>query len=507
MTDAVWWLLEVQVDGRVLRYSQTELLVLDEAGRSYVYRAGLSDLSVAVGEEEVEVEIVDGSVDWPLLAAAIEAGPCVLRRWSDGQLLEDAQVYTSGLATGVAHGSRDEPIGWVIGQPLGDETELGRQLPDTFAVIAEETWTAPNEEGLYYPLVFGAPGRNGEENPRAVMPVPAAIRTVAIICQFPPNQKANSVEVRNDEIDTSATLTTSIATDKLGRRLVTLPISGAVLPATDTEAPKLYVGFNVPPMGVRSAWEVIEFLLRRYGPETADWDRLIREADGLSAYQVDSWIDDVVENPWDWIEGFIGDLPYEVRRTQRGRYLERQRFVPTGDRVVLTAAVGQNAERDGGRQRSVEGPFTEYPVLYRPGITDEYEGRLVVTGSDGLQGVPSFVSAPASSTTELVKVVQDGRLARAQARWGVRQREAIELDWTWDSGTALAVADWHIERESVPQWLSSYWIRDGHQLEVGDEVLMTDPEFGLIDEPMIVDEPPVADRTRWAQVAVRYRAE
>ena len=95
-----WWLLDVTIDGRVYRYSQEHLEINTEAGDTVTYWSGLVDLELAIGDEDVTVSILDPDVDWPTLAAALEGGACIIRRWTEGTTRDQAVVYTSGLAIG-----------------------------------------------------------------------------------------------------------------------------------------------------------------------------------------------------------------------------------------------------------------------------------------------------------------------------------------------------------------------------------------------------------------------
>lgn len=510
-----WWLVDVEVGGTVLRYAHTDLEVESDEG-TLLYRPGLDvELELERGLEEVGLSIVDPTAGWATLGALVEGGRVVIRRWVEGSDFEDATVYAAGLAFGVTHGTDREPLEFTLGKPPASAEQLGVQVPDPLARTGEDTWTAVAlvDEGVVYPTLFGTPGNDGSGTAVPVMPVPSptyqgTFQWVLLDGHVRPGNTllTTPVRLRNDENGGEEVYDVDTRTDDLGRLVsfarvnaVDDPFSGG---AGETQT--WFAGWTEGGGVASNVYEVFVFLLERYGAASVDWTRLRRLQDELSIYRVDSWLDDVLENPWEYLEYLVGFLPYDLRSGAEGRYLERVRFSPDGTRVRGSFEEGADAVRVAGRTFRA-GELNEFTARYRQGRESEWRGRVVVTGAE-LEGATAGVSDPAPTSVELVKVNRDARCVQSFARWGLRQAEVLDVDWTWDTGTALALLDWRIERDAVSAWESDYWLEGGHDLEVGDEVLLTDSDFGLEGVTALVMTPPVANRTAYVLVTLRYRA-
>lgn len=509
--DAARWLLELTAEGRVYRWSEA-LVELD----AVQYQPGLTIDAVQRDASELSLEILDPSLDWPVLASALPGSPITLRRHVIGQPLSDAEIYVSGLVVGLEHGARYEPVSISVGRPDIDASVRGAQVPDPLAQLSRGTHgTATVDVGAYYPTLFGTPGHDGTAQGVAAQPVPLLFWTagsgmwIVLGEQLRTQSLTDAVRIRNEDLGTSETYTPETYTDLLGRTIwIARTASADVIHQPTVDAGHRYTAAWLSQScggSAATAWEVIEYLLTRYGEGSADWPRLRRVADRLALYRVDSWIDDVVQSPWDWIEEtLVEQLPVEVQAGPRGLYLVEQRYRPDGTRHRGSVTEGEDAVRDGARTWSAPGP-NELTARYRSGLDGEYLARVIMTG-DLLQSTPIALADPGADDLELARVVRDARCVQSYARWGLRQAPVVDVEWTWDTGTALAVLDWMADRDTLPAWEAVYWIYDGHDLEIGDELELTDDELGLSDQPIVIMEPPIADRTRWARVRVRYDA-
>jgi hypothetical protein len=500
------WLLDVTIDGREYRWSVLGVDVDLADGSTRTYPSGLGELTLPAGGDAAAVEVRDPSVDWPTLARHVEGRPCTVRRWLEGTVLEDCEAYATGEAVGVSWGGQQDPVSWSVERRSG-AASLGHQLPDPLARVDVLTWPVAGaheigSDGAYYPIVLGYPGQVADDSTIvACMPAPigqwktATYTTTRLVICEDDLASITSVTVRNDDLDLEGTETATRTTDLLGRHVCTCNFSNDNTVAPSSPTTRLYVGFSSAGGGgpYRAAYDVIVYLLRRYGPESVDWTRLPEVADALALYQVDTWIDQPVSDPWAWLEGtLLADLPVEIRSTDRGRYLVARRYVSDPARRVGSLDVDRGeatrisaVSRDGA-------PINEFVALFRAGVEGDWLGRVVLTGDPATLASAPRYPIGASATTQRVTIASSGRCLESASRWGLRQDPTqYQIDWTWDTATVLACLDWRAQRQAVPALVVDYEVRDGESLREGDEVLLTDDELGLTDEPAIIDEPPV----------------
>lgn len=505
------WLLDVEIDGVAYRWSVESVEVETAAGETLTYTSGLGDLELAQGDPDIFVAVLDPSVDWPALASQIDGQRVVLRRWIEGTVLEQAEVYGYGEVADVEFGAGHEPASWAISEVAGSELTLGVQVPDPLARIDATTWPITGgatigDDGAVYPVLFGFPGDDGSGTPIPVMPVPMgqylAAGTTYLVLSEDADAPITTVRIRNETEDTEDTETAVAVTDLLGRRLKVshFTLAAGPRPATATEQRELFAGFGSATGGgvARSAYEVIDYLIRRWGRESVDWSRLPEIRDVLDEFQVDTWIDDPPTDPWAWIEAvLLPDLPVEVRTSARGRYLVHRRYVSEPGRRVGSLEVGRDAERVSMvRRADSEGPANEFIGVYRASTRGDWLGRVILTGDPATIASAPAIAVPGATTTQAVAVATSTLCRRSHARYRLRQSEPVEIDWTWDTGTVLRVLEHRAERDALPGHAVELEVWDGEDLVEGDELGITDEELGWDDRTAIVDTPPVrGDRT------------
>lgn len=497
-----WWLVELELDGRVYRWSTEALQVETADGEVLDYAAGLSPLELGQGDEDVAVEVVDPSVDWPQLALHAEGGRTLVLRWLEGTAYESAEVFAVGRAAEIEYGEDVEPVVWSV---RTDALDLGRQLPDPLARVDASTWpitggytTPTNSAGVVYPIVFGNPGDDGAAVPQSVMPVQQAqwgaseALSYFVVCEDP-TASAASVWLRDEQTAVADNEPTAVVSDLLGRRVLAVE-AGTLNPGAVDDLVRIYAGFKASTGGgvARSAYDVVVYLLRKYGAATSvDWERLTEIRDWIGPFNVDTWINDVVESPWDWLESvLLPDLPVRIATSTRGRYL-----VPLVYRVDPTQVIRSLSIDDGEATRESPvatswGAVNEFVAYYRRLTTDAWKGRVVLTGSaDRLPSLPSL-SAPAATATEPVQVLGSGLCLASQARYGIRQGQALEVDWTWDTATVARVLAWQAERDALPARTVTYLVDEGDRIRESDQLEVMDSRVG-INEIGIVAEPPL----------------
>jgi hypothetical protein len=488
------WLLELELDGRVYRWSVERQEVEDASGQTWVYRAGLEDLETAEGDEPT-VSVVDESVDWPALGPEVDGRPAVLRRWEEGTALEEAQVVARGVAVSVRYGARYESIGLTIAEVVGLES-LGVSFPDAAAMVTVEAWSAPGlgDEGWVYPVIFGYPGWDGATS-NAVVPVPlgrtgALVTTDRIVVCEDGEQDITEVLIANATTNTEAAETVIRIVDLLGRpiRVAHFGADATPRPADEDTRDELFAGYYPDGGGgPRSAYEAFTYALRRWGPSSVDWGRLPEVRDLLGAYQVDTWVDQPQSDPWAWMEStFLGDLPVSVRMAARGRYLVPRRFRADPARVVGVLEAGRDGERSSGVEVDSASLVNEFSGLYRRSRDGAWLGQLVLTGQAG-----RVLGAPGVTAPVIVRAYRP--CLSSGARYGLRQDPdgPLECDWTWDEGTLLRLLQDRADEFALPASFVEYELEGDTRFREGDDLLLVDEEMGWDELPAIVDEPPV----------------
>lgn len=492
-------LLDVtDVGGVVRRYATAALSAAVTGGDAYA--AGLADAPTEMGAESVSVTIVDPSVDWPAVVGDLDGGDATLRWWRRGSSLLDATDLVTGEIRVGSWGARDEAVSLTIALRPG--ATLGTQVPDALAIVGETTFptagasdAGDDQDRWYYPVVFGYPGYRGDAlDPYPVVPIPLAQYGVGtsipgFVVAEDGALDITEVRLRNDETGGEAAETAMSYADLLGRRIrmANLVLDRAPTP-TVGDAHAMYAAYYpTGGGGPRSAYDVVVYLARRWGPSSVDWAALPAVRDTIGAYQVDTWIDTAVSDPWAWLtSALLPDLPVELRTSSRGVYLVDRRHVSDPSRRVGTLDIDAgDGARAGAVAFSADGPYNEFVAQFRPDRVGAWLASVVLTGGDGVESARAL-----GATVDAVATTRSAACTRSRARYGPRPAPPVDLDWTWDTGTALEVLAWRATRDAIPARIASYVVR-GDGLREGDEVLLTDTARGFAAAPAIVDGPPV----------------
>jgi len=505
------WLLDLEIDGAVYRYAVDDCVVLDADGIELRYRGGLSSpRALERGVTTVELSVLDRSVDWPTLARRLRRA--TLRRWEFGQTIEEAAVWTSGEIRGVSHGDQFDPVSFAVTSPSGEESR-GQPFPDPLARHTEDTWGALaavdavdlEDLGSPYPIVFGEPGKDETNAGEPAVPTFCLSRSDDGTYIFVSEGHIEASEVWVHELerfDAVDDLTVSKGFDDLGRRITYAFAGPATVTHLDNNGDKhrYFLAFREGAGLTGNAWETIEYMLSRWARGAVDWRRMRQVAGDLAQYQIDSYVSQPVKDPWAWISSWVRDLPYEVLRGDRGFYLRRQRWLPAG-RPSGEWTEGRDAIRISDRSL-LEGDVNEYSARYRPGQQQGvWLARHTVTSEGGPRGRPAEVRGWKGSTVEV-----DGRCSRSYARYGFAPAKTVDLDWTWSQSTAVAVLRDLVERDAVDRWQTTYALRGGSRLELGDEIYISDPDLGVDQQLAVVGSSPTSDRTDYATVTLWYAA-
>lgn len=494
------WLLEVVIDGRTYRWSTEPVDVDDDR-----YMGGLQDPGeVEDGSTQLALVLTDASVDWPAVAPSVQGSAAVLRRWREDTVLEASVVVLSGEVVSIDWATASDPVRLLVSSAAA--AVMGVPFPPPLARSGSLTWPLAGvvgDEGVCYPVLFGYPGYEGS-TPYPVVPVALAqytgVRaTTRLIVSEDADAPITSVRIRNDAVGVEANQNAERVNDRLGQRVLVTNFSAAATgyPAAANDARLFYAGFGPAGGGgvARSAYDVLVYLLRRWGSGTVDWGR-IPEIEGLiGAYLVDSWVDTSIADPWEWLEQvLLPDLPVAVRVNGNGRrYLVPRILRPLDAQVVAELTAGRHVEAASRVTLERPGPTNEFVAEYREDRTGVYRARVVITGGSGTDLGVLPGSNPGSTDTQSVTVVRSGRCSASLAQYDRRRDRQVQIiDWTWDEGTVLRVLEDRVEREALPARRVAYTIRERlrDQLREADVVRITDEDLGFDGVLASIDEPP-----------------
>jgi hypothetical protein len=508
------WLVDVEGPGLRLRYSTEDVEVPGAAGGAY--RAGLEDISAGQGDPEIDVAISDSSVDWAASQAALVYASCTLRRWQVGTGIASAETYSRGVVDQLHYGTPAEPVSWMIAAAESDPLPQcpdpaaqvwGFSAPDDPGAPYPTLEIPPNQRGQRYPLVFGwpgyQPGLRSDTDTWPVVPVPmrqqvphanglgltsTQIADVAeiVVSEDPSTTRPTTVFLWDDTAGVGADEDVSVTSDLSGRRIAVADLVNDISIYPAPEGPAFYAGYG--PAGdanpTRDAYSVITYMLRRFGGESVDWDRMPELEDFLGVFQVDTYLNADVGDVWAWLEDvLVPSLPVAIRTSTKGRYLQPIRYTVDPRRTVR--------ELDVQRSGSVRVGPVEVSGAPRNHFQAQFQDTALGYMGVQVMGVPDELGT-----------IGHGLCVASQARYGFRPAADVTLTWTWDTTTALRVLTWMAERDAFPARRFRAWVPEELRLREGYQVRLVDEDVGL-DDLAIVDGPPLTGGSSGVSVTFR----
>ena len=508
------WLLDLVIGGRILRYAPRRIEVLDEAGRRYLYPAGLSDFEMRLdGLEETQgFEVLDRRVDWSALAArgsAMHRASAVLRHLAPGQVLEAARVVLSGIAENIEHGD-PEALARLVGTVNGEASDI--LWPDPRAHINSDSWLYDVDieeydtdiEDAVYPTIFGYPGDRGDGgNPLGVSPAlmvshfgSAVLGTATfLIC----DGVCEAEQVRIFAADSQFSLTgfsgsgdfaVTQERDLLGRvvSVIKVPYTGS--PIIPTAGEEYYIGWSRNPGfggGLRRTGkpgpihelvDVALFCLRNSG-RRVDLAAQESQRDVLAPFLIDGFLtEELLLVPW-FEQTLMPLFPLVRAHTSRGMFW---RFVDWGAGPEQAEAHLDATDGRVRRESSLKTLTGAIRNVFR--IDYQYMSR---SGSFAARRTLSARAAGVLPWYENPDMVPDLRvsgssiLASSQAVYDPIEADPIEAKFVWDHATATAILRHRAIRDAFPRQSVIYSgdARTLRTLSRGSVVTVTDPQVHL----------------------------
>jgi hypothetical protein len=510
---APYWLLEIDMEGRIFRFSTEPLEVTRANGSTVAFRGGLSGLSVSRSAASVAVTV--SGEDWALLEAQgvdIASSRATLWRWFDGQNLNDAELIRAGRLDRPEYGPIPEPLTFsIVDIDWTDQTVV----PSGDMVIDDTTWpvTSPFElqdgaRGASYPLVIGLPGwcyLEPGSTAFAFAVGPAYLVEYNAGTAFWFNSKvvfaghglaAASVRLHDLSDGVYEQRTVKYTEDLRGRRVayvdflgpanVVRPIDGHAYAVSFLDLAGYGAGLEWKGEPIRGAGQLLCYLLTENLFST---DRTVKMRVDIGAQEaqrayLDRWkIDCVIAEPADvlaWIRAhLVPILPIREVQGPGGIYFAVWRYDATAADVVLTIDLDRGAHLD-GRIRDAGKVYNEFVLDYRKDATGEYLFRRTLTAE----------AEAADATVRgsyLCRISQERERARTGVS-GVRLKRGT-TDVVWDSGTAdLILQSWALQH-AIPPVAAT--IRGGQGLEIlrrGDVIALNSTTMYWTDRLAIVED-------------------
>lgn len=522
------WLLDLTVGGQLLRYATREVTVTDSAGRSHLYRAGLSDFEMRLdGYEEAQgVEVADRAIQWAQLAARgirIDRGPAVLRYWEEGQSLEAARVVLDGELAAPEYGvpgalsslvaTVQVPAANVQWPPPQARVDLTTFEYDTSVVIFDEAIV-----GAPYPTVFGYPGDNETVfnviGTRAGIPaVPAlmcfynAVTDVGgchvMVCIGEADAVGKNVRLWDGsesipsgvvDVYPSDSRSAATSTDLLGQAYTMCEFAGlgTVVPFTGHEyyasfGPSSGFGGGLKrPAGdgpIRELTDVLLFVLRHCG-RSVDYAAQEAERPYLAGYYVDGHLSDPVYL-LDWADDVLTTL-FPITRARSSRGGIYYRFL---DWSGTATSARMHLDADARRVRRVTGLVSDSSAIAntfsleyaKNAITGAYFGKRTLGPRAGALSAGLIETDPFTGASSLTdeRILGSPLCARSESLYGAIAREAFQSDFVWSDLVAEGIlAHWAL-RDALPHRVVSYEGEGLSHLRRGDLVTITDSEIAL----------------------------
>lgn len=513
------YLLDLEVEGAIYRFSDQQLEIV-EGQRTVQYQAGLSALAIEVGEGPtaiaIELEPYAGAAQWQELVrrgALLDRASATVRRWYEGTAGELAQVIAQGFTVESELGGDAEALTFSIDSSRWDATTT---IPALTQYLDATTWPVttspyalkpdPEGQGAYYPRIYGYPGRSAVNVWGSVFLQEAAVP--AVLAEWGDGAltyndsklilaghaiyatQATIVDVSGGYTrpgnNASLTLTVETMQDLRGQTVSFVRrgsgngvfqmrpgneywavVAGGVIDA-QTGTPLRQVG------------AVISDLLSQAGV-AVDRGRMAAARGQLDQYLVDAVIAEPVRAQ-DWIESVIGGSLSLVRREgPAGIWYELRRYEAPAAEIVahLVGDAPDEASAPGTPvQRTSRLRWSDYRS-----VENEITCRYLPTRS-GYQKTARLVADTSPDTAKGEYCAQ--LAAISQVRYGLKPA-ALEIVWTADDATALAVAQRRILERGICR--RSFSVVGGLELdalEPNQAISYTEEAVGLHQAPAVI---------------------
>ena len=505
------FLVDLELGGVVYRFA-TESYDIESDDGTVFYDGTLSDVDFASSLEfaspDFDLPSAGVTVTFKIdlaqrIARGLDFGAAkgTLALWLPGNDLDERQI--------VIHGQIDAPCYGAIGEPVSFNIEADflrntRIVPNALQVIDKSNWPnlEENVEGAVYPIIIGAPGRQGfAGSPVYVAEDLGSGDRVGIIASHICTATTVSViEVKADGSTPSIPdQTVEFDNDTNGAAYSYIDVPNAHFNADAT----YFVSFdnggggivnpyanqkstsNVPEDAyLTGAGDVVRYFLHQSGA-TVDDGRMAAAAPYLNFIQLDGYIAERVDALEFLQNEILPLLPCSLRAGPDGLYVVPWRYdaVESDARTKLEA--GKDIFRAGLVEYLTSDVYNEITLRYRHNVRYNTLRKAVTITGDTAKQTGGFLW-------------RNTYTVNSQSRYGTKALE-IETEFISSRASAGRVVNWMSRAYGSRQRRITY--EAPHKfgwLEVGDVISVTDTDLSLTDQLLILES------IEWGETALTF---
>lgn len=499
-TTAPIFLVDLELGGVVYRFA-TESQDIETEDGSVFYNGTLSDVSFASSLEfaspDFEMPSAGVTVTFKIdlakrIAQGLDFGAAkgTLSLWLPGTDLDDRQVIIDGRIDAPSYGAIGEPVSFNI---EADFLRNSQMVPAANQVIDSSTWPdlEENAEGAIYPIIIGAPGRQGFAGSPVYVAedtgsgdrvgiVAAHICTASTVSVFEVKADGSTPAIPDQNVE--------FAVDSNGAPYSYVPVPNAHFNADATYfvswdngggglvnpyANQQSSGGTPEAAYLTGAGDVVRYFLHQSGAVVDD-GRMAAASAYLNFIQLDGYIAERVDALEFLQSEILPLLPCSLRAGPDGLYVVPWRYDATATDARAKLEAGRDMHRAGLVEYVTSEVYNEITLRYRHNARYNTLRKSVTITGDTSKQTGGFLW-------------RNTYTVNSQSRYGTK---ALELETEFISSRASAgrVVNWMARAYGSRQRRIKY--EAPHRLawlEVGDVLAVTDSDLSLTDQLLILE--------------------
>jgi len=499
-TTAPIFLVDLELGGVVYRFA-TESQDIETEDGSVFYDGTLSDVSFASSLEfaspDFEMPSAGVTVTFKIdlakrIAQGLDFGAAkgTLSLWLPGTDLDDRQVIIDGRIDAPSYGAIGEPVSFNI---EADFLRNSQMVPAANQVIDSSTWPdlEENAEGAIYPIIIGAPGRQGfAGSPVYVAEDTGSGDRIGIVAAHICTASTVSASTVKADGSTAAIPDQSVefAVDSNGAPYSYINVPNAHFNADATYfvswdngggglvnpyANQQSSGGGVEAAYLTGAGDVVRYFLHQSGAVVDD-GRMAAASAYLNFIQLDGYIAERVDALEFLQSEILPLLPCSLRAGPAGLYVVPWRYDATATDARAKLEAGRDMHRAGLVEYVTSEVYNEITLRYRHNARYNTLRKSVTITGDTSKQTGGFLW-------------RNTYTVNSQSRYGTK---ALELETEFISSRASAgrVVNWMARAYGSRQRRIKY--EAPHRLawlEVGDVLAVTDSDLSLTDQLLILE--------------------
>jgi hypothetical protein len=494
------WLVDLDLGGVVYRFA-TSTVAIEHAPDTFIYDGTLSDVawesSLEFASPDFELPSAGITVTFKIdLAKRIAQGldfgaaSASLALWIPGDDYDKRQVVVKGRVDAPSYGAIGEPVSFNI---EADWLRNSQQMPAASQTIDASIWPSldGNAEGSAYPIVIGAPGRQGFAG-APVYVVDASGPVLGLIAGHQcTGGTVTLLRVWNGGSNSSTqTATVNTAADANGNIYSWVTIGGA-----SADGDSFFAIFddggglrnpytNIGSDYLTGAGDLLRFMLHKSGVKVDD-GRCAAASAMLNFYQLDGFIGERVD-VLEWIKSeLLPLLPCSLRAGPDGLYPVVWRWDALESDSKASLEAGVDVHRDGLVEYVTSEVYNEITLKYRHNARYNKLKKSVTVTGDLKQKTGGFLWRTSYAVS-------------SQTRYGVKSFE-IESEIVSSRATAGRIVNWMARAYAARHKRITYTAP--HRLgwlDVGDVISLSDADLSLTNQLVIIES------IDWGETALTF---